>query len=210
MGATPSDFKNESDLAHHENPVAQIGASFAYTNDRNENHFAGGESDHFEVLAAGGDGKTNIVEAGGEVTMVATDYSYKHQGFSANLEGFYQHTDLDSGEVAFEHDFGSARDAFGLDAYDFDNWGWTAQAGYFIVPKTFELAGRISGVCVDNSNNSYEYAGGWNWYLAGQDVKVSMDVTYIDDLPMVSASPNFDGIQNNSLFLVRTQFQFMF
>ena len=210
MGSTPIDFKNESDLAHHENPVVQLGVSFAYTNDRDEDHFSEGESDHFEVLAAGGDGKTNIVEAGGEVIMVGADYSFKHQGLSMNLEGFYQHADLDSGEVTFEHDFGGARDVFGLDGFEFDNWGWTAQAGYFLVPKTFELVGRISGVCVDNSNNSYEYAGGWNWYFAGQDLKLSMDVTYIDDLPMFSDSPNFDGVQNNGLLLVRTQFQFMF
>ena len=65
-------------------------------------------------------------------------------------------------------------------------------------------------VHVDHANDSYEYSGGWNWYLSGQDLKLSMDVTYIDDLPLISGTPGFDGVQNNSLLLVRTQLQFHF
>jgi len=216
LGATTADFKNESDLMFHENPVMQLGTSFAYANATNEDHFSGGLDDSYEVLAKSTDGRTDIVEAGGEVTMFGADVAVKCQGFSAMLEGFYQHADLDSGEVMFENDFGTSRNDFDLagDAllhgYESDNYGWLAQAGYFLVPKTFELVSRVSGVCVDGSNDSYEYAGGWNWYLAGQDLKLSMDVTYIDELPLVSSSPNFDGVQNNSLFLIRTQLQFRF
>ena len=216
LGATTADFKNESDLMFHENPVMQFGASFAYANATNENHFSGGLDDNYEVLAKGIDGRTDIVEAGGEVTLFGADVAVKCNGLSVMLEGFYQHADLDSKDVAFENDFGISRNAFDLagdallDGYESDNYGWLAQAGYFIVPKTFELVSRVSGVCVDGSNDSYEYAGGWNWYLAGQDLKLSMDVTYIDDLPLVSSTPNYDGVQNNSLFLIRTQLQFQF
>jgi len=216
LGATTADFKNESDYMNHENAVMQLGASFAYSNSTTEDHFSGGSSDNYEVLApaggasVGGDGRTNIVELGGEATMFGADMAMKYRGLSVILEGFYQHANLDSGEVSFEHDFGSARDSYGLKGYDLDNYGWLAQSGYFIVPKSFELVSRISGVCVDGSNDSYEYAGGWNWYLAGQDLKISMDVTYIDDLPLESSSPNLHGVQNNSLFLVRTQLQMQF
>jgi len=215
LGATPADFKNESDLMFHENPVMQLGMSFAYANATSEDHFSGGMDDNYEVLAKGGDGRTNIVEAGGEVTLFGADVALKSQGLSVLLEGFYQHADLDSQEIGYEDDFASSfitsrLNLNGLDGYEMDNWGWLAQAGYFIVPKTFELVSRVSGVCVDSSNDSYEYAGGWNWYLAGQDLKLSMDVSYIDDLPLESSTPNFHGVQNNSLFLIRSQLQFQF
>jgi len=195
---------------NHENAVMQLGASFAYANSTTEDHFSGGSSDNYEVLAPGGDGMTNIVELGGEATMFGADVAMKYQGLSVILEGFYQHANLDSGEVDFEHDFGSARDSYGLKGYDLDNYGWMVQSGYFIVPKSFELVSRVSGVCVDGSNDSYEYAGGWNWYLAGQDLKISMDVTYIDDLPLESSSPNLHGVQNNGLLLIRSQLQMQF
>jgi len=208
-GATPGDFKNESDLARHENPVSQVGFSAAYSNDRDEDHFAGGESDSYEFLGKSDvDGRTDVFELGGEMAMFGADYSFKHQGLSVNLEGFIQCVDVDSGEVSDGSGFGNGIRT-GLDGHQYDNYGWMAQAGQF-VSEDFELVCRASGICVDGSNDSHEYAAGWNWYLSGQDLKLSMDVTYIDDLPIISSSPQFDGVQNNSLFVVRTQLQFMF
>jgi len=215
LGATPDDFRNESDLMMHKNPVMQIGAGLAYSNDRAEDHFSNGSNDDYNILVKSGDGRSNIVQLGGEVTLFSADVSYKYNGFSTTVEGYYQHADLDSEEVDFEDDFApfkplSRYDLYGIDGMEIDNYGWYAQAGQFIVPRIFELVSRVGGVCVDNTNGSYEYAAGWNWYLEGQDLKLSMDFTYIDDLPMVSSSANFDGVQNNSLFLIRTQLQFQF
>jgi hypothetical protein len=208
-GATPADFKNESDLAHHENPVSQLGFSAAYSNDQNEDHFAGGNSDSYTFLGKSAvDGRTDIFELGGETTLFGADYSFKHQGLSVNLEGFVQCVDVDGGEVANEGDFGNGVRS-GIVGNQYDNYGWMAQAGQF-VSEDFELVCRASGICVDGANDSHEYAAGWNWYISGQDLKLSMDVTYIDDLPIISSSPQFDGVQNNGLFLVRTQLQFMF
>jgi len=215
LGATPDDFINESDLMMHKNPVMQIGTGFAYSNDRAEDHFSNGSSDNYDILVRSGDGRCNIVQLGGEVTLFGADVSYKYNGFSTTIEGYYQHANLDSDKVDFEDNFApveafSRYDMYGIDGMEIDNYGWYAQTGQFIVPRIFELAGRVGGVCVDNTNDSYEYAAGWNWYISEQDLKLSMDITYIDDLPMVSSSTNFDGVQNNSLLLIRTQLQFQF
>ncbi len=223
LGASVEDFENESDLEWHENPVAMLGLSGAYLNDRLEDTFAGGGTSNYTFLGKSytdgildTDGRTDIFRFGGECEMLGADISLKYQGFSMTLEGFYQHIDADSGEVAFANTFGPGRNNADpltgeiIDGHELDNFGWYAQAGYFIVPKAFELTSRISSVCVDNSNDSYEYAGGWNWYLSGQDLKLSMDVSYIDDLPMQSSSANLVGVQNNSLLLIRSQLQFMF
>jgi len=212
LGATTADFVNESDLEGHDNLVSQIGTSFAYGNNTTEGHIAGGMDDNYIVLVGGGDGLTNGVTAGGEITMVGLDWAMKYQGLSVNLEGFFQHADLDSSDPSygFANQFGWARDNFGVKGYELDNYGWIAQAGYFVIPGEFELVSRVSGVCVEDSNDSYEYAGGWNYYINGQDVKLSMDVSYIDDVPVISSPANIVGVQNNSLLLVRTQLQFQF
>lgn len=209
LGASMDDFADESDLEYHENPVALVGCSFAYTNDRDEKHFAGGVSDDYSFLARGSDGRSDVFNLLGEASLVGADISMKYRGLSVTLEGFYQHITTDyPGDYVCNTDFGGPRDSIVGSGYD--NYGWYAQGGCFLVPRTFELIGRVSGVCVDNTNDSYEYAGGWNWYLSGQDLKLTMDITYIDSLPIISSPANFDGIQNNSLFLVRTQLQFQF
>jgi len=205
MGATPADFSNESDLMFHENPVLQVGCSMAYCNNRDEDHVAGGDGnlDYAVLVKSMSDGRSNRVFAGGEVSMVGADVSMKCQGLSLTLEGFYQHADLDSSEATV----GLAD----INGYEIDNFGWYAQAGYFIVPKSLELVSRVSGICVDKTNDMYEYAGGVNWYLAGQDLKLSVDATYVDDMPVtMDTGTNFVGAQNESLFMVRTQLQFQF
>lgn len=209
LGATPKDFANESDLIGHAEPVAQVGVSFAYANARTEDHFVVGADGKYTVLVKNGDGRTDTVSAGGETTLFGADLSYKSNGLSVTLEGFYQHADLDGTEVAFTSAFGSARDASGINGLEVDNYGWYAQSGYFIAPK-LELVARVGGVHVDNSNDCYEYVGGFNYYISGQDLKLSLDATYIDDLPIASSSPNFAGMQNNSLFMIRSQLQFQF
>ena len=210
MGATPSDFTYESDLAYHDNAVMQLGAGMAYANARTEDHIAGGTDDNYVIIGKSGDGRSNSGELGGEVTMFTADIMYKQQGLSLILDGYYQDSDLDSKEAAFEHDFGFSRDAFGIDGDKIQNWGWNFQAGYFLVPKEFELISRIGGVCVDSTNDTMEFAGGWNWYISGQNVRITMDVTYIDDLQVTNGGANFHGIQNNALLLIRTQLQFTF
>jgi hypothetical protein len=209
-GASPQDFKNESDLKFHDNPVSQLGFSAAWTDDRDEAHYADGESDSYEFLAKSSvDGKSDLYTLGGEMILTGIDYSFKHQGFSLNLEGFVQCIDINKSEIDDASDFGNAI-RMGTDQNQLTNYGWSAQSGIFLTPKEFELVGRISAVHVEDATDSYEYAGGWNWYLSGQDLKLSMDVSYIDDLPKIASSPGYDGVQNNSLFLVRTQLQFQF
>jgi len=209
MGASMEDFADESDLSFHENPVALIGTSYAYANDRNENHFSGGESNSYKFLGKSAyDGRGDVYTLGGEANLISADVSFKYMGLSMTAEGYYQHITTNE-DVDNASDFGNDLRS-GIDGHQMDNYGWYTQAGYFIVPKVFEVVSRVGSVCVDNANDSYEYAGGWNWYLSGQDLKLSMDITYIDDLPITNSSSNFDGVQNNALFLIRSQLQFQF
>lgn len=211
MGATPKDFDDESDLQGHANTVAQVGMSFAYANSRSENNFPNpnGTDDNFMVLARGDDGLSNGFIADGEVSMAEADIAVKSNGLSVILDGYYQQVNLDSPATAAGQ-FGPVRTGIDELLLQMNNFGWNLQSGIFVIPEKLELVSRVSGICLDSANNCYEYAGGWNYYLYGQDLKLSMDLTYIDDLPIVSSGPNYDGVQNNALFMVRTQLQFQF
>ncbi len=193
---TVKDFSNESDLAYHTSPVMMIGASYAFANNKVEGGTAG--TDTLGVLAAAQNGTIGSVTGQGKVNMLGADISYKCKGFSATLEGFYQRATFDEAIV-------------GYDGTAFDNLGWTAQAGQFIVPEEFELFARVGGVSVDCDEDMYEYSGGWNYYINGQNLKLSMDLTYIDELVNRSSTANYNqGVNGESLFLVRTQLQFQF
>ena len=211
LGSSPSDFLNESDLEGHDNPVMQAGVSFAYNNARNEYSPAGGDEGVFRVIVPSSDGDMYTVNAYGEISMLAADIMIKCQGLSLIGDLYYQHANLDSAELPSSLGTGP----FGpitVDGDDFDNFGWTAQAGYFIIPQTFELVSRIGGLCIDSAGSIGEYAGGWNYYISGQDLKLSMDVTYIDDIPngFADLSSNIFGIGDESLLMIRTQLQFQF
>ncbi len=211
MGATAKDFSNESDLAFHENPVMMIGAGYVYANERSENNNYSGEDDNFAVLAPTIDGGyTSISRAQGEFNMFSADVSYKCNGFSATVEGFYQSSSLTDATLA-QLDSNGDPLSDTVDGDEFENLGWYAQAGQFIIPEKFELFARMGGVDIDNAGEMYEYSGGWNYYINGQDLKLTMDITYIDELVSRSSSANYDmGVLGESLFLVRSQLQFQF
>ena len=204
-GATVNQFQNESDIENHENMVAMIGGSAAYTDDTVENNAAGGDGRSYTFLAKDlTTDRTRPFLMGGKAFLLGADASLKYAGLSVTGEGFAQFINTDAQDL-------DPTDAAVLNGRNFDNYGWYVQAGYFIVPKTFELAGRVGGVVVDDSQDAYEYAGGWNWYLSkSQDLKLSMDLTYIDHLPMQSTTTNYYGVQGESLWLLRSQLQFMF
>lgn len=50
--------------------------------------------------------------------------------------------------------------------------GYYGQAGYFVIPKKLELAGRASQIFREGPlNDSSEYDAGVNWYIVGNSVK---------------------------------------
>jgi len=210
-GASEEDFRNESDWEFHEKPVAQFGVSYGFAKDLNENTASGGKSSNYRVLARTRETLLPIpVFLGGSCHLVGMDVAYKLRGFSFLMEGFFQHIGFND-DFTYTHEFGAQREALGIMNHKINNEGWFAQAGYFLLPKTLELFGRLGAIYVqDNKNDCYEGTVGWNWYLSGQDLKLSMDVVLLDDLPIVDPEANFDGIEKQSLTMIRSQLQFKF
>ena len=95
-----------------------------------------------------------------------------------------------------------------LDKKDSNDWGYYAQAGFYLVPERWELAARVSGVDFRHANNPdvrgdiMEYTAGLNYYLYGHNVKLQMDYSFID-------TDQFSG-GNRGDHLLRVQTQFLF
>ncbi len=62
------------------------------------------------------------------------------------------------------------------------NWGYNAQVGYFVIPKTLEFAARAGGAVFSNATrNQYEYAGVVNFFpwQKGHGIKFQTDYTLL-------------------------------
>jgi hypothetical protein len=95
------------------------------------------------------------VAAGTKLSLGTMDVGYKYKGFS--FQG--------AGMIARAHDTAKAT-----------HWGYNAQAGYFIVPKHFEVALRGAGTVFSNAiANQYEYAIALNYFIKGHGIKIQTD-----------------------------------
>ena len=115
------------------------------------------------------------VMPGDETVNVTIDTGYRVGRFGFQAAGYYRRNDLMSSLV---------------DAHD---WGYYGQFGYFVVPRKWEFAARISGVSFDQPNNPVvgggvtEYTIGLNRYLHGHHVKVNTDYSYLRRHPFFGA-----------------------
>ena len=83
-----------------------------------------------------------------------------------------------------------------------NDYGYYAQAGYFIIPKRFEIAGRASQIFLDGPQNDRgEFQFGMNGFLYGKYLKLQTDYSY---LPTATK----DGLQNNHRYRLRLQTKF--
>lgn len=116
---------------------------------------------------AGRLGNTNVVPVESDVVQVTTDVAFRYRGFS--MEGAYH----------FRHIDPKAQTTFG----NVDAHGLFIQAGYFLIPKHFEVAARYAFVDPDNPNsvgrnNQHEATVGASYYLFGHRLKGQLNYTF--------------------------------
>lgn len=111
--------------------------------------------------------------------LASFDTAFKYKGFSAEAEFMNLHN----------YEGGANSPAF------------TAQAGYFIIPKHFEVALQASRIFWDGAdNNQSEYVGGLSYYFIGH--KVKLHATYsllIDEDGNGTAGNGFTGVANSQV-----------
>jgi phosphate-selective porin OprO/OprP len=106
--------------------------------------------------------QSGTIPAGTKSSHGTFDAGLKYKGFSFQGMGFLSRTH---------------------EGAELTNWGYNGQAGYFIVPKHFEVALKHGGVVFSDANrNQYEYAVGLNYFVFGHSLKFQTDYTYLQSV----------------------------
>lgn len=121
-----------------------------------------GDFAHSEKPAAyfGGSGNYNVRDLSDDkVTQFGTEAGMKYKGFAFQSEFFYRHTKPGDTTLATTNDY-----------------GYYAQAGYFLIPKHLEVDARASQVFLQGlQNDKAEFMAGLNYYVLGQHIKLQSD-----------------------------------
>ncbi|MBX7147656.1 OprO/OprP family phosphate-selective porin [bacterium] len=156
--------------------------------------------EHQLALGLAANYNTPDTNAGNNVIGTTADFIYIYKNFSFMGAGFYaRDTDADSTLL-----------------------GFSGQAGYFIVPKKFEVAARFAGVIPKASGitNGYEAGAGFNYYIKGHNLKIQTDYGMLINSALVhggsvQAGSMFNGFnpgfnQDQVDHRIRTQIQLFF
>lgn len=193
--------KGAADLEWHNELAVQVGTSFTYSPiDGSSLGEPIGEAD--VVRTSDGVRITNpdAVVLGSTISeydiyLYALDLALKYEGLGINSEFYIR-------------EIREILDSHGAELSSFQDSGLTVDAGYFVLPKLFEVVARYSYVDGEVSNAS-EFAGGFNYYLNGtHQNKISFDVSRIDDSPISSSGPNYLVGETGTLYRLQWQIGF--
>ncbi|RMF81560.1 MAG: hypothetical protein D6744_07020 [Planctomycetota bacterium] len=93
--------------------------------------------------------------------------------------------------------------------------GAYVQVGYFLpipgLERQVELVGRVGGISVntEGSEGTWEYGGGLNYYIHGNNVKLQTDVVKVSEVPITSGSHSLANVNDDAL-VFRVQLQTSF
>lgn len=171
---------SESDVDNSAKPLVSAGASYyhgtirknsdtttaattkatANTFDNNNLNFAG------KTGWLGFNGDKFGAKANVDVNMFEGDLAFKYSGFSLQGEYFWAEGTGDSRTAG--------------ESATVISKGFYTQAGYFVIPKTVEIAARYGWMDYNHDMTDSlksEVQGAVNWYVAGHNLKIQADVT---------------------------------
>ena len=89
-----------------------------------------------------------------------------------------------------------------MTATDKRDYGYYAQAGYFLIPKKFEVAARASQIFFEGArNDKAEFSLGLNYFIFKQNVKLQSDYSWLPDNTAT-------GVENNHRVRLKLQTAF--
>jgi hypothetical protein len=127
-----------------------------------------------------------------DVYFHTVDVQYEGSGLPISVYAAYIGQQVESGED---------------DADEGYNWGGLAQVGYML-NDNWEIFGRYDYTDIEDADDEYsEITAGVNYYFAGHNAKVTVDVIYLPDGSPSSQSGI--GVQggDNDQYAIRGQFQ---
>ena len=158
-----------ADLSFHTSPATRIGAGFAFSTIE---RFGSTEFSCALVVDSGLELSSLLPDSVNaySVALFALDASAKYRGISITTEYYLRNISV-------------ADDSTIPDLFDHGFW---LQTGYFILPHKLELIGRWSrvvgnsGTLGDAQRSADEVAGGLAWYINGQHIKLTADLTHVN------------------------------
>lgn len=121
------------------------------TDDSQEHNLGLGVAYAFNEAAAA----LNNIGAGTRTSHGTLDLGWKYKGWSLQTAGMVQRTH---------------------EGAKLTNFGYNAQAGYFFIPKKFEVAAKAgTTVFSDATRNQHEYSLGFNYFIVGHGIKFQTD-----------------------------------
>ncbi len=118
-------------------------------------------SEHPALFIGGSGGYNSQDHTQAKIEQVGGELGFKYKGASLQGEYYYRHKNS------------TATPTLG-------GQGYYVQAGYFIIPRHFEIAGRASQVFMKGLNNDKgEYMATLNYYVFGHDLKVQGDYAFL-------------------------------
>ncbi len=186
QGGHISDFNDSPDYAWHKHLAWLLGAAAGY---ESQNPFA--SSVPGSTTAPAGTGTLN-----GNLTRFTIDAHAKYRGFAFNSALYMQNINQDVPIT-------------GSTAKSLFETGYYLEAGYFLVPHRWEVAGRF-GELLTNHTNQHQYEGtiGLNYYIFGENAKIQTAVTYVQDAQYTNS--NLGTTAGSNDWIGQVQFQFKF
>jgi len=191
-----------SDFEWHEKPAIRLGTSLTYSPERGPQGSPDAPENSDLRLSNG----TLLTEPGAlapgvtltsyKIGLATFDFAFKYRGISLSSEYYLQ--DL--------FDLGGNGP---LPRSSIFQHGGFVQAGFFAIPKKFEMYGRTSYVTGPFGTGS-EYAGGFNWFCLPdkQNLRFTFEADYLNHCPADQNRTNFQAGQTG--WLLRSQVQIFF
>jgi len=203
-------FKTVSDLGGDSAPALDIGFHYAFNEDE-------GDTATTRIpfplprrpLGVGGFGLTNT--NGMQINQFGLDAAFKYMGFSAAGEYILRIVDpRRAGRRPFTPWWMMTRQGDTVVQH-----GAYLSLGYFLpipgLEKKLEAVARVGGVSTlaNGQEGVWEYSGGLNYYLEGNNVKLQADVTRVYEAPITSSYSSLANV-NDDAWVFRVQLQVAF
>jgi len=211
LGDDLATWKVEGDVPRHDTPHLDFGFSYAFNDDQGDLRTTRIPFPATRLLgfSRGGFGLTST--NGLQINQFSWDAAFKYEGFSAIGEYVLRLVDpRRAGRVPFTPWWLLT----GQDATTAQHGGYL-QLGYLLpipgLEDKLEAVARVGGVSAlaSGQEGTWEYGGGVNYYIQGNDVKLQADVVKISEAPISSSYSSLANVNDDAL-VFRVQLQMAF
>jgi hypothetical protein len=201
-------FTSPCDMGMHDEPALNVGMHYAFVED-NQSGELPLSFNRRTFFRDGGFGLTNSL--GTQVHQIGVDTGFKYMGFSTTAEYVCRIVDVrDSGPL-------TPAPLFQLTGDNSTNveHGAYVQCGYFLpipsMERKFEVVARVGGMRTNlgGGEGVWYYAGGFNYYIEGNAVKLQTDFTKVYEAPIADSTYSLANVNDNAL-IWRVQLQVAF